>query len=344
MAISAAVSQAPWTKPSVASLFTGQYARQTSIGTDSWTPLRVDGAVYVRSLAPWHLTLAEKLASAGFETAAFGHNNTLLAEAGYSQGFLTYDWKEPPSDGFFYTLRQKFGKRLPTGWIGRHFLRWLDASAEKFFAYLHTLDVHWPYERPAPFHGMFTAKPSPEDFNQSGFMSSQIRKIMAGSTPNPDTVGAMSDAYDECIRHVDEQLGEIFRALVSRGRYDDTLIIVTADHGEEFMDHGMLNHGHSLYDELIHVPLIVKFPCPGPHCGPAVANSPVELVDIFPTVMAATGLEPPERLAGKNLADRDEPAIGAYSERLDQIAIETLRLEVHLRRAFGFGKALRPRE
>jgi arylsulfatase A-like enzyme len=321
---SAAVSQAPWTKPSVASLFTGQYARQTSVGTDSWTPLRVQGLPYVSSLAPWHLTLAEAMAGSGYDTAAFGHNNNLVPEAGYSQGFFTYDWKELPA-GFVHQLKKRLGIRRAGDWITRHFLRWLNANeGGRFFAYLHTLDVHWPYRPPAPFHGMFTAKPSLENFNRPNFMSDQIRKIRSGTRPEPDTVRAMSDAYDECIRHVDHQLGELFQELASRGLYDNTLIVVTSDHGEEFMDHGMLSHGHALYDELIRVPLIVKFPCPGRHCAPAVVEAPVELVDIFPTVMEAAGLATPELLAGKSLTDNTRPATrAAYSERLDQMAMRT---------------------
>jgi len=321
-----AIAQAPWTKPSVASLVTGLYARQTSIGTDAWAEQGREGAVFVRSLAPEHLTLAEKLASEGFETAAFGHNNHLVVETGFAQGYLTYDWKQPPGDGLVYEIARRFKPRLPDDWINRHFFEWLDANdGRKFFAYLHTLEVHWPYRSPAPFAGMYLTKPPPENFNRTDFVSSTNERLKASSDKalDPDTLRAMSDAYDECIRHVDDDLGKLFQELARRGLYQNTLIIITADHGEEFMDHGLIGHGNTLYDELIRVPLIVKFPCPGAHCRPEVVTSPVESVDIFPTVMATVGLESPEHLVGGHLADKRDRAQAAFSEGSNLIAMRT---------------------
>ena len=321
-----AISQAAWTKPSVASLITGLYPRQTSVNSAAWAKQGREGAVLVETLTAEHLTLAEQLASSGYETAAFGHNHHLLTELGFSQGYLTYDWKQPAIGGPLRNVLRRLRTRDDVEWIHDHFINWVDANeGRKFFAYLHHLDVHWPYRSPAPFAGMFMTTPPPEDFNRQRFMSSTMDRLRQDprATLNPETLRAMSDAYDEGIRHVDDGLGKLFDALVRRGLYDDTLIIITADHGEEFMDHGQIGHGETLYDEMIRVPLIVKFPCPGPHCGPRTVTSQVELVDIFPTVMRAVGMEPPGHLVGRNLSDPAAESRVAYSERAHNIALRT---------------------
>jgi arylsulfatase A-like enzyme len=163
---------------------------------------------------------------------------------------------------------------------------------------------------------MFTEKPAPEDFNSGNFLPGMVSKLKedSGATVNPETLRAMSDAYDETIRYIDDGLGRLFELLKSRGLYDNTLVIITADHGEEFMEHGLLGHGLSLYDEVIRVPLIVKFPCPGPHCSPRVVTSQVELVDVFPTVLQVLGIEPPASLVGRSLAEEASAPRAAFSE------------------------------
>jgi arylsulfatase A-like enzyme len=322
----AAIAQASWTKPSIASMLTGLYSRQTSVSSGGWAEQGQQGAVLVQALAAKHVTLAEQLASMGYETGAFGENHHLVPELGFSQGYLRYDWKQPVRIGPLRQIVRRFESRFVADWINDRFFDWLDAKeGRKFFAYLHHIDVHWPYESPAPFSGMFTATPSPEDFNRSKFMPDTVERLRQGGPGkiDPATLRAMSDAYDEGIRYVDDRLGKVFDELRGRGVYDDTLIIVTADHGEEFLEHGLLGHGESLYDEVIRVPLIVKFPCPGPHCAPRVVNSQVELVDVFPTVMSAVGAEAPANLVGRNLGVQAAESRTAYSELASMIALRT---------------------
>lgn len=326
----AAIAQASWTKPSVASMITGLYARQTSVSSGEWAQQGEQGAVLVETLAAEHLTLAERLASGGYETAAFGKNHHLLEELGFSQGYLSYQWLHPAGRSAFNRILNRFfpdsEKEFAADWINDHFVEWLDAKADrKFFAYLHHIDAHWPYASPPPFSGMFTEKPAPEDFNSGNFLPGMVSKLKedSGATVNPETLRAMSDAYDETIRYIDDGLGRLFELLKSRGLYDNTLVIITADHGEEFMEHGLLGHGQSLYDELIRVPLIVKFPCPGPHCSPRVVTSQVELVDVFPTVMQVLGIEPPASLVGRSLAEEASARRSAFSEFKSRIALRT---------------------
>ena len=322
----AAIAQASWTKPSIASMLTGLYARQTSVSSGAWAQEGQEGAVLVRLLAAKHVTVAEQLAAMGYETGAFGENHHLLPKLGFSQGYLRYDWKQPVHIGPLRQIVRRFESRFIADWINDRFFDWLDAKeGRKFFAYLHHIDVHWPYESPAPFSGMFTTAPAPEDFNRSKFMPDKVERLREGGVGemNPATLRAMSDAYDEGIRYVDDSLGKAFDELRRRGVYDDTLIIVTADHGEEFLEHGLLGHGESLYDEVIRVPLIVKFPCPGPHCASRVVSSQVELVDVFPTVLGVVGADAPANLVGRNLANQASESRTAYSELTYRIALRT---------------------
>jgi arylsulfatase A-like enzyme len=332
----AGVAQASWTKPSVASIFTGLYVNQTSVRPGSWALADVGGAIKVDGLAPEHRTLAEMLAAAGYRTGAFGNNHHLQPELGFSQGFGTYDWAQSqPTRGLLRSL----SRTLPESWTGKmrerehwsewinqRFLAWVgDDRGQRFFAYLHHIDVHWPYRTPPPFSGMYSDVKSPVDFNQAAYMPDTVEALRSGKlhTLDPRILAAMSNAYDEGIRYVDDSLGKVFDELKRRGLYDNTLIIVTADHGEEFLEHGLLGHGESLYDEVIRVPLIVKFPCPGPHCGTRRIDSQVELVDIGPTILQAAGLPRPEAMVGRSLAQPLTEGRSAFSEWDQSVSLRT---------------------
>ena len=322
----AAFAQSNWTKPSVASLITGLYPRQTSVSPDTWSQAGAQGEVLVDSLSPRHVTLAEFLGALGYETGAFGENHHLLRELGFAQGYVTHDWREPPMTGGLAKFTKKLRSGFTAEWISDRFVRWLGSiDNRKFFAYLHHIDVHWPYQSPPPFAGMFMKTRPPEDFNSTKFMVRAIEGIrgQGGQAPHPETVRAMSDAYDEGIRHVDAEVGRVMRALKQKGLYDNTLIIITADHGEEFMDHGLLGHGKALYDESIRVPLVVKFPCPGPRCISRTVTRQVELVDVFPTVADEVGRPPPESMAGTALHETHPTRKFVFSETARGIALRS---------------------
>ncbi len=177
----AAIAQASWTKPSVASMITGLYVRQTSVSSGAWAQQGQQGAVLVQALAAQHLTLAEQLAAMGYETAAFGENHHLVPELGFSQGYLKYDWRQPVRIGPLRQIVKRFEPEFVAEWINDRFIDWVDAnSGRKFFAYLHHIDVHWPYKSPAPFSGMFTTKASPEDFNAAKFIPDTVARLKRG--------------------------------------------------------------------------------------------------------------------------------------------------------------------
>lgn len=272
-----AISPAPWTLPAFASIMTGLYPN-------------VHQATRHTSRLPYGaITLAQRLQSAGLRTAALGDNPFLLAESGMNQGFDEYHMFGGP-DG-----RASFGTRLlhrvaphrfvaaPTsGDLTDMVCHWLDQNAgDEFFLWLHYFDPHLPYAPPARFAP--DAEPPPglsHDFND-------IDGVRGGYTATTAPQRAwIEKLYDAEIRYVDDCVGRVLDKLESLGIGDDTLIVLASDHGEEFWEHGGFEHGHSLYNEVIHVPLIVKLAT----ATPSRIATPVTTTAITPTILASLGI------------------------------------------------------
>lgn len=335
-----ALSQASWTKPSIASLMTGRYAGDTSIGSssmfDTRNPLdaiRTAGEVKFTQLVPEHVTLAEHLGAAGYQTAAFGHNDHLHPLFGFAQGFLTYDWVMLDWKHALRVLQLAIEKRgaafslSSAEWLNRNFRRWLNGHADApFFAYLHYLDVHWPYDGSKTLVGVTPSRAVTPLFNQKGYIENVAERVIGGekSVVSRSTLRQIKAAYDEGIQVFDASLGRVLDDLRQRGLYDNTLIILTSDHGEEFLEHGMLGHGYTIYDEVTQVPLMMKFPCPGPYCQPRRIQAQTELIDLFPTVLGFAGIEPMDRLAGDNLLRTDfAQGQAAFTQHVASVAVRT---------------------
>jgi hypothetical protein len=256
-----AISQASWTRPAVCSLLTGLYPSQHGVGDRM---KQQQESLSVIALDPAIPTLAETLSGNRYETAAFmGGNANLKPLFGITRGFAHYAWR-PTVDGSV---------------IVEDFDRWLGVDRPRdAFCYLHFMDVHHPLP-----------------------MENVSSRLDGGL--NLEAVTASMEElvshYAAAVRRVDDYVGRIVQGLKSVGKFDDTWIFVTADHGEELMDHGkMLSHGRTLYRELIHVPLIVK-PPRGVPAG-RIVGAPVQLIDIMPTILECAGL-PREDLAGRSL-------------------------------------------
>src|SRR5262249_28044066 len=152
-------------------------------------------------------------------------------------------------------------------------LRWLDSRrGMPRFLYVHTMDPHVPYTPPAPFDQMFEPHPTPEH------PANDPRE----DYKEPLDRDRLIAQYDGEIAYGDRELGRFLAELKKRGIYDRALIVFLGDHGEEFLDHGQWTHGKSVFDELIHVPLVVKFPR-NEHAGRRVAQQ-VQTADVLPTV------------------------------------------------------------
>ncbi len=278
---SAARAAAPWTLPSVATILTGV------------SPL-VHRATRRDSVLPEGIpTLAERLAAEGYRTAAIGHNYVLSPTRRLDRGFDEYLFSArgtPParSLGFllFEAWRSDPSEQEPVARkISERALDWIDEHAsEDFFLWLHYYDPHLAYEPPAGF-GPRGPPPSGMKWSLSFAAFEKIR----GGYLVPDEAGRrwIRALYDGEVRLLDQELGALFDELESKGLLEDTLVLLTSDHGEEFFEHDGFEHGHTVFEEVLRVPLIVKLP--GQREG-AIVEGPVTLEGLAPSLLALCGV------------------------------------------------------
>jgi arylsulfatase A-like enzyme len=259
-----AMSTSPWTLPSHASMLTGHWAHELS-------------ATWETALGPEHRTLAEALGARGYLTGGFVANTYYCGhELGLARGFAHYEdyvasWRELAiSASIVRLVVNSHGFRRLTGYednlprrsaeaITEQFLHWQSTTgARPFFAFLNYFDAHETYLPPPPFDTMFGPGPpggSPavvQDLRRSLRFDWQQR-------PRGE-IDAEINMYDGAIAYLDQQLDRLFRMLEARGVLDDTIVIVTSDHGEQFGEHELFLHGNSLYQPLLHVPLLIRYP------------------------------------------------------------------------------------
>lgn len=263
-----------WTKPSVPSYLTGTPPSVHGVYEGSaWR----DGELTSDVLGDEAVTLAERFAEAGYATAAFVRNAQLAPGSGMEQGFDVY-----------------VDEAGDAGQIVDAALRWLSEHGDRpFFLYLHILDAHWPYHVPDAAAERFAGVGALERFRSADWK--QLREdINDGDVAlDDDRLGELLALYDGALSYSDAQLQRLLQALETRGLRDDTVISVVADHGEEFMEHGRVGHGHGLYEALTSVPWILA----GPDVPVARIDEPVSLLDLAPTLLGAAGLAS-ERNAG----------------------------------------------
>lgn len=272
-----ASAAAPWTKPATATILTGLY------------PSR-HGALYHGSnlnTPEGMKTLAETMQEKGYVTAGFVSNPNIKKIFQFNRGFDEY-FDSPVEDTLAMAAFREsiFGNilkelsRYQFNWkyqndvaeVNRHAFSWLDQNHSRpFFLYLHYIDPHEPYSPPEAYEKQFA--------QDHGLVLHNNRKRKVGM-----------DLYDGEIRYTDDNLKILADRLKALKAWDNTIIIITSDHGEEFFEHGALGHGFSLYQEVVHVPLIMHGP--GIKKG-HVVKEPVGIVDLAATVLdvAATGIK-----------------------------------------------------
>jgi arylsulfatase A-like enzyme len=275
-----AVASSPWTIPSHATMLT------------SVDP-RVHGANAKAPIADSVPLLAELLRAAGWQTAGFVDTAYLGRKFGFDRGFEHYDDDDPPPGDY----------RRGAAVTRQRALDWLAAADERpAFVFWHIMDVHGPYWTSAPFSGKYraTVAPPPEAGDPR---LEQLRDLAYHDYLRLDRFASFDElvaAYDEGIAAVDAAIGGLLDVLRAAGVYDQALIVVTADHGESFLDHGVwVGHGLFLTDDEIRVPLIVKLP--GNRWAGRRVHDLVGLVDLAPSVLDALGVTPPPTFQGKSL-------------------------------------------
>jgi arylsulfatase A-like enzyme len=312
-----AIASAPWTLPSHASLFTGLWPWQLSVGPD-------------RPLDNRHTTLAESLGKSGYSTAGFVANTVFCTrEYGLSRGFHHYEdyplsvpevlrssaigWLTckavrqlcdqgclilglPPRHPFEFDAERKTAAR-----VNADALRWIDANSDRpFFVFLNYIDAHDPYLPP---------REAPFKFGRAPRSLADYRLLRSwigdeANNRNEQEVTLAHDAYDSCIAYLDGQIGKLLDALEVRGLLENTVVIVTADHGEHFGEHErdgkpLFGHRGSLYQNEIHVPLIMYAPKLIPR-GLQV-REPVSLRELPSTVADLVELAEAEPFPGRSL-------------------------------------------
>jgi len=267
---------AGWTKPSVPSYMTGTYPLQHGV-YEGHSKDR-DGE-HSDVLPDQAITLAEVFQARGYQTAAFVQNAQLRKGQGIEQGFDLYT--------------DRAGDARNIRWSA---VDWIDdrVSRQPFFLYLHFLDAHWPYPVPDEYGELFSSKEAISLFRTKDWK--QLRDSINDGETTLDTEQkeALLDLYDGALRYIDDQLARLLSGLSQRGLKGETIICVLSDHGEEFLEHGKIGHGHGLHEELLQVPWILHVPGEEPR----VVDTPVSLVDLFPTLLHAADIASPVETEG----------------------------------------------
>ena len=282
----AAISPSSWTQPSHASMLTGRYTYEHQAETK---PL--DGRF---------TTIGEELQTQGYRTGAFSANTLFFSRRqGFGRGFLHFedsnqsildDFLNSSLYGFifdYYGLRKALNyEGVPTRKyaddINRSVLKWVGKDEDKpFFVFINYFDVHDPYLPPEPYRSKYASVPNP-----GGLINGFVDRYHPELTP--EQLQSETDAYDGAISYVDDQIKALFNELDQRGELDNTIVIITSDHGESLGEHGLLQHSASLYLEEIHVPLIVW----GPGLPAAKQiDTPVSTTGLPSTILSLIGAQ-----------------------------------------------------
>jgi arylsulfatase A-like enzyme len=281
-----AYATAPWTLPSHASMFTGRYHHELDVG---WR----------KALDARWPTLAEAFRERGYATGGMVGNLLYCTSwTGLARGFDHYD------DIALFSLPHWLANcglgrqvmvmlnRSSVAWMQRmvgssksgekvagEFLDWQASIGERpFFAFVNFMDAHDPYDPPRPYDTRFSETPV-----------GRVRQEEEQRVLDPASLDLSRVAYDSQIAHVDALVATLLHELEDRGALENTLVVITSDHGEQFGEHGLVLHANSLYSQLLHVPLVVVYPARVP-AGERV-SSPVSLRDLAATLVDLSGLE-----------------------------------------------------
>ncbi|MEZ5976741.1 MAG: sulfatase [Planctomycetota bacterium] len=293
-------SAAPWTLPSHASLFTGLWPGEHGMNWTHWISPEVSlkkGLHRSPDLPDPDRLIAKRLAARGYRTFGLSNNSWVSERSGLDDGFEIFvdafrDTKSLPKGYADWPSEWKVPQPLQTSSAGRTIALAKREIAnvgpnEPFFLFFNFIEPHFPYQPPKPFRGRFGGTDAMYE-RQARELDDREREIMIGAV-SVDTE-EMRVAYDEELATVDRAVGHLVDWLREIGRYDDTLVVVTSDHGEHLGEGGRWSHQLSVERELLWVPLIVKYPH-GEGAGTVVDDRMVSNVDVWSTILRVAGAD-----------------------------------------------------
>lgn len=318
-----AFSPTSWTLPAHMSLFTSRYQLSHGVIDDTH---RLDSRVR---------TLGEVLREAGYSTAGFVSALYLAGHYGFDRGMESY--RNTAANGEHSEGTQPLAAPTITAaaieWLKQH-------QNERFFLFLHYFDVHYDYDPPPPYDTLFDPAYQGPDLRR--FYDARINPNMSA-----EQLAHVLALYDGEIRFTDDHIGQILHTITSLGLDQRTLVVLVADHGDEFFEHGSKGHRQTLYDEVLRVPLVVRLPN-REHAGQVVTPQ-VSLVDVMPTVLDLLDISGPIAMEGRSLAPAlrgealaPQPVYGElYFER--QMNVQAMLRTGEAKIIQNFNRVLHPR-
>jgi arylsulfatase A-like enzyme len=285
-----ASANAPYTLPAHATLFSGQFARVHGVEDRG------------RLLSPGRSpVLARMLAARGYRTQAFAAGGFLAPDFGFHAGFDGFAIVDPlrhPGSRYFADFRREYPEQNPSAWEAEpgveRVKRWIGAHVdEAFFLFLHTYEVH-DYDPPPGTTACASEGCTSSLADHRELLFPRRTEKLPGT---PEDRAHLGHLYDAALRHVDAELGAILAELERLGLARRTLVVVTSDHGEELFERGHLQHGKTLYDEVLRIPLVLRVP----GAAPRSVSTPAMQVDVAPTILAALGFPLDPRMQGLDL-------------------------------------------
>jgi arylsulfatase A-like enzyme len=289
------VSASSWTMPSVGTMFTGLHPSQHNITNSK--------SCFAKGIT----TLAAEFRKAGYHTAAITSNPLVHSKFGYSKGFEIYDDFTVMLAADLDIFGDASAADEPNAALGRggvtspmvnrfanRFLAGQQDATRPFFLFLLYFDPHGDYVPPAPYNTMFGNYGVDLDIGANIYSRGPDYRYTDAERKQ------LVSLYDGEIRNTDEHIGQLLANLDRLKLGEDTIVIVLADHGEEFWDHGSMLHGDTLYEEQVHVPCIVRYPGRVP--PGTVLRHQASHLDVMPTLLSLAGVPIPDQCMGRSLA------------------------------------------
>jgi arylsulfatase A-like enzyme len=277
------IAPSSWTAPSMVSLFTSTYP--INHGVVHGLKYRKESKKYSQEVfSPDLITLPETLKKQGYTTFGVSSNHNLTAEFGFARGF-----------DYFQYHRWATADR-----VNKTVYSWKDRieQSEKYFLWVHYIDPHRPYNARSPWINRYSSQSLISILRLSKESENKLTTLIPSLKDDPQSLASLIALYDSEINYVDAHLGELIETFELE---KNTLLIITSDHGEEFLEHTFLGHSYNLHQETINIPLVIKLPH---RSQMSEVKTPANLVDIMPTILHKLAIDPPGQSLGTSILEK----------------------------------------